>query len=187
MKLKSKLLFGTLFLLMTAAQPLFSKDGAKGKEQGTVSFTDKSDQKRVDILMDGKLFTSYIWPYNVMKPVLYPVVTSSGTEVTRGFPIKPRAGERVDHPHHVGIWFNYGDVDGLDFWNNSEAIPANKKSGYGTIHQKSIVKKKGGKGHGVLVVTATWDTPDGKKCWMKRLNCISLTRGLPASLTELPN
>lgn len=163
MKLKSKLFLGTLFLLMTASQPLFSKDGAKSKEEGTVSFADKSDQKCVDVLMDGKLFTSYIWPDNVMKPVLYPVITASGAEVTRGFPMKPRAGERVDHPHHVGIWFNYGDVDGLDFWNNSEAIPANKKSGYGTIHHKSILKKDGGKGHGVLVVTATWDTPDGKK------------------------
>ncbi len=163
MELKSKLFLGTLFLLMAASQPLFSKDGAKSKEEGTVTFADKSDQKRVDVLMDGKPFTSYIWPDNVMKPVLYPVITASGAEVTRGFPMKPRAGERVDHPHHVGIWFNYGDVNKLDFWNNSEAIKPEAKSGYGIIHHKSIVKKEGGKGHGVLVVAATWDTPDGKK------------------------
>ena len=43
-----------------------------------------------------------------------------GTLVTRGFPLDPRPGERVDHPHHVGLWFNYGDVNGVDFWNNSE-------------------------------------------------------------------
>ena len=42
--------------------------------------------------------------------------------VTRGFPLEPRPGERVDHPHHVGLWFNHGDVNGVDFWNNSESL-----------------------------------------------------------------
>lgn len=73
---------------MVTTQTLFSKSAAPGKEQGTVTFVDKSDQKSVDILMDGKLFTSYIRTENVMKPVLYPVVNASGSEVTRGFPIK---------------------------------------------------------------------------------------------------
>ena len=31
------------------------------------------------------------------------------------FPLYLRPGERIDHPHHVGLWFNYGDVNGLDF------------------------------------------------------------------------
>ena len=30
--------------------------------------------------------------------------------------IEPKTGERIDHPHHMGHWFNYGDVNGLDFW-----------------------------------------------------------------------
>jgi hypothetical protein len=163
MKLKSTLVLSALLLLMTTTQVLFAKSSPAGKEQGNVTFTDKGDQKGVDILMDGKLFTSYIWPENVMKPVLYPIFTASGAEVTRGYPLKPRAGERVDHPHHIGIWFNYGDVNKLDFWNNSEAIPADKKSEYGTIHHKAVVKKEGGKGHGLLVVSSSWDTPDGKE------------------------
>jgi hypothetical protein len=163
MNFRAMLILGVIGLQLGATQTLFSKDTPVGKEQGTVSFVDKSDQKQIDIMMDGKLFTSYIWPDNVMKPVLYPVITSAGTEVTRGYPLKPRAGERVDHPHHIGIWFNYGDVDKLDFWNNSVAIPAAKKNEYGTIHQKSIEKKEGGKGHGILVVNATWDAPDGKQ------------------------
>ncbi len=163
MKLKSTLFLSSLILLLMNTQVLFAKSSPAGKEQGTVTFADKSDQKRVDILMDGKLFTSYIWPENVMKPVLYPVITASGVEITRGYPLKPRAGERVDHPHHIGIWFNYGDVNKLDFWNNSEAIPSDKKSGYGTIHHQAVVSKEGGKGHGLLVVSSSWDTPDGKK------------------------
>ncbi|MEI6275828.1 MAG: PmoA family protein [Prolixibacteraceae bacterium] len=165
-----------LFQVMTT-QPLYSKDTSKSKDQGKVSFVDKSDQKQVDVMMDGKLFTSYLWPDNVMKPVLYPVITASGTEVTRGYPLKPRAGERTDHPHHIGIWFNYGDVNKLDFWNNSEAIPADKKNEYGTIHHKSIVKKEGGNGQGLLVTTASWDGPDGKQLLAEKTELYFINQG----------
>jgi len=177
MKIKSILTVAVVFLLMTISQTLCSKNKNTGKEQGTVTFTDKSDQKGIDILMDGKLFTSYIWPDNVMKPVLYPVITASGTEVTRGFPMNPRAGERIDHPHHIGIWFNYGDVDKLDFWNNSTAISAEAKPGYGTIHHKSIEKKDGGKGHGLLVTSASWDTPAGKQLLAERTELYFINQG----------
>ena len=76
----------------------------------------------MDITIDGKPFTSYIWPTSLKKPVLYPLITDDGITVTRGYPLEPRAGERVDHPHHAGLWFNYGNVNGFDFWNNSDAI-----------------------------------------------------------------
>src|SRR6476619_4745428 len=79
-------------------------------------------RRRVDVVIEGKAFTSYIWPESLAKPVLYPVRTAKGTVVTRGFPLEPRAGERVDHPHQAGIWFNYGNVNGFDFWNNSADI-----------------------------------------------------------------
>src|SRR6266700_3307940 len=79
-------------------------------------------QRRVDVLVDGKPFTSYIYPTTLKKPTLYPVRSASGAVVTRGWPLEPRPGERVDHPHQVGLWFDHGDVNGLDFWNNSDAI-----------------------------------------------------------------
>ena len=177
MKVKTVLIASVVFLTAMAPQSGFSKDKKKAGAQGDVSFVDKSQQKQVDVMMDGKLFTSFIWPDNVMKPVLYPVITASGTEVTRGYPLKPRPGERVDHPHHIGIWFNYGDVDKLDFWNNSTAIPAEKKNEYGTIHHKSIEKEEGGKGHGLLVVTASWDTPDGKQLLAEKTELHFLNQG----------
>src|SRR2546425_32085 len=77
---------------------------------------------RVDVSIDGKPFTAYIWPANLAKPVLYPLRTAKGTLITRGYPLEPRPGERVDHPHHVALWFNYGNVNSFDFLNNSEAI-----------------------------------------------------------------
>jgi len=115
---------------------------------------------KVDVLIDGKLFTSYMYPANLEKPFLYPVIAPSGTILTRGFPLQSRQGERVDHPHHIGIWFNHGSVNGLDFWNNSSAIPAARKDSYGHIVLKEIVKAKGGK-TGTLDVVATWDDNKG--------------------------
>ena len=119
-------------------------------------------QKRVNVLIDGLPFTSYIYPDDIKKPVLYPLRTSSGTSVTRGFPLESRPGERVDHPHHVGYWFNYGDVNGLDFWNNSDAIDPAKKDGYGTIVHQEVVSTSSGDDKGELEVVMEWEGPDGE-------------------------
>ena len=134
--------FGTVFL------------NAQTKK-GIEIISSEKDNK-VDVLFDGKLFTSYIYPDNLEKPVLYPIYTSEGTVITRGFPRNPRPGERVDHPHHVGLWFNYGDVNGLDFWNNSYAIPADKKPGYGSIRHQKVLEASSGKDKGILKVSTNW-------------------------------
>ena len=116
--------------------------------------------RRVDVTIDGKPFTSYIWPTTLKKPVLYPLRSAKGTLVTRGFPLDPRKGERVDHPHHVGMWLNHGDVNGLDFWNNSDAIPAQQAPKMGTIVQRRILDTKSGADRGELAVETAWMTPD---------------------------
>ncbi len=130
-------------------------------EKQKIALVRNDEEKKVDVLVDGELFTSYIYPETIAKPVLYPLKTALGTTVTRGFPLEPRPGERVDHPHHVGLWFNYGDVNGLDFWNNSDAIPANEQSGYGSIAHKEINKISSGNDRGTLEVTEDWVGPDG--------------------------
>jgi hypothetical protein len=117
--------------------------------------------RRVDVTIDGKPFTSYIYPDSLKKPVLYPLRTAKGSLVTRGFPLDPRAGDRVDHPHHVGLWFNFGDVNGLDFWNNSDAIPAAQAPKMGTIRHNRVVEAKGGADRGELAVEMEWLQPDG--------------------------
>jgi len=112
--------------------------------------------KRVDVTIDGKPFTSYIYPDTLKKPTLFPIRTSSGTLVTRGFPLEPRPRERFDHPHHVGLWFNHGDVNGLDFWNNSYDIPADRAPKMGTIHHKRVIEAKSGADRGELAVETEW-------------------------------
>ena len=145
-------------LLMTVAWPAGSQ--TKLSRAG-VQLVANESANRVDVLIDGQPFTSYIWPDSVKKPVLYPLRTDKGTLVTRGYPLDPRPGERVDHPHHVGAWFNYGDVNGLDFWNNSEAIKSEDRQKYGTIRHRKIKRIDGGKTKGELEVEMDWLAPDG--------------------------
>jgi hypothetical protein len=121
-----------------------------------VAVTANEAARRVDITVDGKPFTSYIYPTSLKKPTLWSIRTAKGTLITRGFPLEPRAGERVDHPHHVGLWFNHGDVNGLDFWNNSDAIPAARAAQMGTIVHKRVIETISGKDKGELNVEMDW-------------------------------
>jgi len=127
-----------------------------------ISVTVDEQGRRVDIAVDGAPFTSYIWPTRLAKPVLYPLRTAQGTIITRGYPLEPRPGERVDHPHHAGMWLNYESVNGLDFWNNSEAIPPKDAPKMGTIQQRAILSAHGGTQQGELEVEADWLTYDKK-------------------------
>jgi hypothetical protein len=113
------------------------------------------------VTVAGKPFTAYIHPVSARKPVLYPIRAASGGLVTRGWPLEPRPGERVDHPHQIGLWFDHGDVNGLDFWNNSDAIPAANRDKMGTIVHTRIVKATSGEGEGTLEVEAEWQRADG--------------------------
>jgi hypothetical protein len=142
---------------------IFALFAGPGCAQPRVTVEPKPGEQKVDVLIGGELFTSYIYPDNIKKPVLWPVVTSGNNEVTRQYPLKNKAGERTDHPHHVGVWLNYGDVNGLDFWNNSEAIPADRADKYGTIYHETVENTESGRGMGKLTTTASWKDSKGNK------------------------
>jgi len=129
------------------------------KDEG-VRLIPVDDKHRIDVYINGSLFTSYQYPDSIEKTFLYPVIAPNGVVITRGFPLEPRKGDRVDHPHHIGIWFNHGNVNGLDFWNNSSAIPADKKDLYGRIVHKRTNTVAGGK-RGILEVVLDWNDNKG--------------------------
>ncbi|MGA1982532.1 MAG: PmoA family protein [Acidobacteriaceae bacterium] len=109
---------------------------------------------RVDITVDGKPFTSYLWGNNQRKPILYPLISPDGVTLTRGNP--PLPGERTDHPHHTGLWFNYSNVNNIDYWNNSDAIKPEARARYGSIDHDRIVSSKSGATSGELDTESTW-------------------------------
>jgi len=129
--------------------------GSAAQENGVRLVRDDAKQ-RVDVFVDGQPFTAYIWPASQKKPVLFPLRTAKGTLVTRGFPLDPRPGERVDHPHHVGLWFNYGDVNGADFWNNTDAVKPEDRPKFGTIVHRAVTAVRGGAEQGELEVDTDW-------------------------------
>ena len=128
--------------------------------KGVIVATNEA-QHRVDITIDGAPFTSYLWATNQRKPVLFPLIAPDGTTVTRGYPFAMRPGERVDHPHHAGLWFNYGNANSFDFWNNSDAIKPADRPKYGSIAHDRIVSAKSGANSGELIAESTWTTAAG--------------------------
>ncbi len=159
------LLFVTFYISCNNGQKKSNEESSleeESDEEPNVELVRNDEQKKVDVFIDGDLFTSYIYPETIQKPVLYPINTAQGSTVTRGFPLDARPGERVDHPHHVGLWFNYGDVNGLDFWNNSDAIPDDEKDNYGSILHKEINNISSGNEEGTLEVTMEWIGPEGE-------------------------
>ena len=128
---------------------------ASKSQNDLVTITKEKNENKIDVFIGKKIFTSFIYPDNLEKPVLFPIHASNGTMITRGFPLQPRAGEPTDHPHHVGLWFTFENVNGLDFWNNSYAIPADKKKLYGWIKTDHIIKIQNGK-TGLLSYHANW-------------------------------
>jgi hypothetical protein len=118
---------------------------------------------RVEVYVDSVLFTTYRHESTLEKPVLFPVNAPDGLPVTRGFPLDPGPRERVDHPHHVGLWFNFGDVNGFDFWNNSSAVGRERKGAYGRIVHRSIEGLEAQGSKGILSVKLHWMAPDNEE------------------------
>lgn len=126
-----------------------------GQKNQMVQVVQSNNKNKIDIFIGNKYFTSFLYPDSLEKPVLYPVYAADGTLVTRGFPINPQPGDPTDHPHHTGIWFTYENVNGLDFWNNSYAIPNEKKYRYGWIRTDSTLLISGNK-TGTIYYEAKW-------------------------------
>lgn len=86
---------------------------------GPVQFHRGTD--RIDVSVDGKPFTTYIYGPATAKPYLMPLRTASGVTVTRNFPIGNDASSESPktpgfEPHQRPLYFAHGNVDGLDFW-----------------------------------------------------------------------
>jgi hypothetical protein len=118
-------------------------------------------QQQVEVLFDGRPFTTYRFAADLKKPLLLPIRSEGQGIITRGWPVEPRDGEATDHPHHIGFWFNYGDVAGVDFWGNSTALSPEALSSKGSVVHRTIRSARGGRGRGELEVSSDWVGPAG--------------------------
>jgi len=125
----------------------------------------KQGKNKIDVVIGGKLFTSYLYALDpakplirkgrvLAKPVLFPVYSPSGEMMCRGYPFIKVEGEREDHPHHMGIYFTI-DVNEHHFWGNSSKP-------FPRIQHIKVSKMKDGQGEGTLSTVSNWIDNDGK-------------------------
>ena len=140
----------TAFLVIALALPLCSQ--VKITQQG---------KDKISVEIDGKPFTDFYIGGGIAKPYLHPLRTADGIIVTRAFPMSSDvAGEAHDHPHHRGLWFAHGDVNGYDFWANEDSQPGTNK-GKGKVVLERVDKLASGKKVGTISANFAWTIPGG--------------------------
>ena len=115
---------------------------------------DEGEAGSVAITIDGELFTRYVY-LGAPKPYCYPIIGPTGAAVTRGYPMEEIPGESRDHHHHRSFWFTFGEVNGHDFWAETDT------SGH-QVHRAFEVLASG-HACGVLRAANDWMASDGKK------------------------
>lgn len=81
-------------------------------------------QDRIQVVIGGKPFTTYYFLKDVAKPYLMPLQTPSGVVVSRPFPVAndiSMADRKLPgfEPHQRPLYFDHGDIDGVDFWSEA--------------------------------------------------------------------
>ena len=116
----------------------------------------KQNGANVDILVNGSLFTRYDTTTGPTKPYFYPLNGPGGKSVVRRWPIEDDVpGETRDHPHHRGLWFTHGEMNGVDFWSEVGKPGKTVHTGYERVESGPI--------YGHLRARTDWITPDNKK------------------------
>lgn len=150
MNVRVRFLASTLILLALGAAYAYAEPPGFARD-----FTYKQADGAVDILKGDKVIARYVYK-DTPRPYIYPLLSPSGLAVTRNYPMTKVEGEPTDHPHHRSMWIGYGDVNGVDFWADTD------KSG--KIVQKSIDFKPVTIGpYWSIHTTNDWILPDGKK------------------------
>jgi hypothetical protein len=111
----------------------------------------------ISVEIKGKPFTQFFIGPETNKPYLHPLRSASGKIVTRGYPMEDIPGESRDHPHHRGLWFAHGDVNGFDFWGNEQ-----RGGKFGRIVLGKIGDLSNGKESGAIDIDFEWRDPTGK-------------------------
>jgi hypothetical protein len=119
------------------------------------------DGDHISVAINGKPFSDFQIGKAYPKPFLAPLRAANGLIVTRHFPQEMVEGESRDHPHHRGLWIGYGDVNGVNFWENEPASKTSPENPAlkGVLTLKSLGELKPGKKSGTLQAVFEWAGP----------------------------
>jgi len=116
---------------------------------------------RIRVSIGDELFTDYVFAGH-SKPIMYPIMGPGGVPMTRNYPMKKDVpGEASDHPHHKSLWYNHGNVNGVDFWleYGRDGKPAENA---GKIVQEKVIAMRGGE-TGIIQTQNQWVAPGPDK------------------------
>jgi hypothetical protein len=94
----------------------------------------------IDVEIGGKLFTTYHYADDFVRPFvrpfLWPVRASDGTEVTLD-----QAQHPPLHPHQRSIWVGHHDVNGANHWNfyKNRIVPKQRHLKFDAVNNDTIV------------------------------------------------
>jgi hypothetical protein len=112
-------------------------------------------EQGVQVLHEGQMVTEYLT--GGPSPILWPLLASDGTGLTRDFPMSDDTpGERRDHAHHRSLWFTHGDVNGVDFWHKG-----------GTVNHQEFVRLQQGE-QAIIESVNLWVDGQGAKILTER-------------------
>jgi len=121
--------------------------------------------EQIAVEINGKPFTVfYMGGKDLNRPYLHPLRSASGKIVNRSFPAGQTPGETTDHPHHAGLFYGHGDVNGFNYWaiQNVPTSASTAEANMGRIVLKQVLSVTSGKESGSVDVVLNWLKPDGK-------------------------
>lgn len=117
----------------------------------------------VAIQVNGKPFSVLHFGKEEHKPFLHPLMTPSGKNILRGFPVSPLPGDSTDRPHQRGVWMGTEGLKGPagieDFWENDPLYPQAHK---GAIVFQELTGATDGHDRGVLSFVSHWISNEGQ-------------------------
>lgn len=109
----------------------------------------------LDVYVNGALFTRYDVTTGPNKPYFWPIYGPDSKLMVRSYPLATVAGETKDHPHHRGMWFTHGAVNGADYWGEEGKAAHSRHRSYDEITSGPVC--------GVIRASTDWIDPAGKK------------------------
>lgn len=120
---------------------------------GPLHAVDDPDKGIVVASLDGKELLTLDYR-NYAKPVIATFYGPNHMNLLRNWPMRDAApNEAKDHPHHKGIWFTHGAVNGVDFWAEGD------KKGKIVVKGQPEVSKPGSPL--TIKTSEVWQKPDG--------------------------
>ncbi|MBN1350341.1 PmoA family protein [candidate division KSB1 bacterium] len=153
--MKRSLRFILFFSLIFIIAGISGCGNQQQQQQSTVTGIElvREGANSVKVYVNGQHFTTYAQDPTGQKPIFFPVVSSGGNMINRGWPmIEGLPDEKTDHKHHQSLWFTYGEVNGADFW-GEECGP--ERNGKIVTTDLEMLEKQPG-----FIAHADWIMPD---------------------------